>query len=301
MNNLEFEYPYIFLLLFLIICIYKCPATIKKIIFPHTELFERFTSIINREKLLYSLIFALLVSALASPISYDAKISQNRNGRDLVFAIDTSGSMGESGFSTAQKNSSKFTLVKEIITSFINKRYDDNVGVTVFGSFAFASVPLTYDMHAVGFLLQFLDVGIAGENTAIGDGITNALKILQHGHAKHKVIILITDGYQNSGSTSVKDAVMQAKKEHVKIYTIGLGDTKSFDTKLLQKISQETGGIMLQAENEDALERVYEKLNELEPSPIRSQHFLHKHMLFLFPLSFAMLLLLYLLSKRGRI
>ncbi len=300
MNNFEFEYPYIFLLLFLILCIYKCPATIKKIIFPHTELFGHFTSIINREKLLYSLIFALLVTALASPISYDAKLSANRNGRDLVFALDTSGSMGESGYSSEQQDSSKLTVLKNIITAFIHKRYDDNVGVTVFGSFAFSSVPLTYDMHSVAFLLQFLDVGIAGENTAIGDGIANALELLKHGDAKHKVIILITDGYQNSGRTSVKDAVMQAKNLKVKIYTIGLGNQKEFDSKLLKKISHETGGTMFQAANADELTQVYATLNKLEPSPIRSQHFLNRHMFYLFPLTFAMLLLLYLLSKRSR-
>ena len=97
-NNFEFEYPYLFLLLLLIICIYKCPTTIEKILFPHTHLFTKFTSWINKERLLYSIIFTLMVTALASPISYDAKASHERKGRDLIFVLDTSGSMGESGF-----------------------------------------------------------------------------------------------------------------------------------------------------------------------------------------------------------
>ena len=154
-------------------------------------------------------------------------------------------------------------------------------------------------MRSVSFLLQFLDVGIAGDNTAMGDGIANALRLLEKGSAKQKVIILITDGYQNSGTISVKDAVMKAKEQKVKIYTIGLGDKKSFDVKLLKKIADETGAKMFQASNAQELTDVYATLNKLEPSPIRSEHYLNRHMLFVFPLAFAMLLLLYLLSKRS--
>lgn len=299
MNFFEFEYPFTFLLLLLIICIYKCPITIKKIIFPHLHLFSQTTSLINREKLLYSLILALLITALASPISYDSKLSQNRNGRDLVFVLDTSGSMGESRYSKEHQNESKFDILKNIISSFIQKRYDDNVGVTLFGSFAFSSVPLTYDMQAVTFLLQFLEVGIAGENTAIGDGIDAATKLLEHGNAKNKVMLLITDGYQNSGTTSIKDAVEKAKRSHIKIYTLGIGKTKEFDVKLLQKIAKDTDAKMFAATNESELIDVYKELDNLEPSPIRSQNYLNKHLLFFYPLAIAMLLLLYMLTQRG--
>lgn len=299
MNNFEFEYPYFFILLLLLICIYKCPATIKKIIFPHTHLFTKVTYLINIEKLLYSLIFILLIISLASPISYDSKLSQNRKGRDLVFVLDTSGSMGESGYSDKHKDESKFKILQNIISNFIQKRYDDNVGVTVFGSFAFSSVPLTYDMNAVSFLLNFLEVGIAGENTAIGDAISDATKLLKHGSAKNKVMILITDGYQNSGTTSIKDAVNKAKKLHIKIYTIGIGKQKDFDAKLLQKIAKNTDAKMFWADNENKLIDVYNELDSIEPSPIRSQNYLNKHMLYFYPLSFAMMLLFYILSKRN--
>ena len=299
MSHFEFEYPYAFLLLSLILCIYKCPAVIQKIIFPHTHFFGKFTSLLNREKLLYSIIFALLVTALASPISYDAKLSQERNGRDLAFVLDTSGSMGESGYSEDEDDKSKFDILKSLISSFITHRYDDNVAVVAFGSFAFCSVPLTYDMKAVSFLLDFLDVGIAGENTAIGEGLATALDALKKGHAKERVIILVTDGYQNSGSISVKAAVERAKKEHVKIYTIGVGKSGEYDAELLKRIATETGGRMFGAKDADELEAVYNELDRLEPSPIRSQNYLNKHMLFAYPLVLAVLLLLYLLYKRG--
>lgn len=298
MSNFEFEYPYFFILLLLIICIYKCPITVKKIIFPHIHLFKKVISFINREKLLYSLILTLLITSLASPINYDAKLSQDRKGRDLVFVLDTSGSMGESGYSNEYQDKSKFDILKNIISKFVQKRYDDNVGVTLFGSFAFSSVPLTYDMKSVSFLLDFLDVGIAGENTAVGDGIAAATKLLEHGDAKNKIMILITDGYQNSGNISIKDAIEGAKKLHIKIYTIGIGKQNDFDVKLLQRIAQDTDAKMFAAENESELLDVYNTLDSLEPSPIRSQQYLNKHMLFFYPLSLAMLLLLYILSKR---
>lgn len=299
MNFFIFEYPYVFILLVLIVCIYKCPVTIKQIIFPHLHLFNKSTFSLNKNKLLYSLILALLVTSLASPITYSSKLSQDRKGRDLVFVLDTSGSMGESRYSSEHKNESKFNILKNIISSFIQKRYDDNVGVTLFGSFAFSSVPLTYDMNSVKFLMQFLEVGIAGENTAIGDGIAAATTLLAHGDAKNKVMILITDGYQNSGTTSIKDAVAQAKKAGIKIYTLGIGKKRDFDSALLKKIASDTNAKMFTAANEDELIDVYRELDSLEPSPLRSEHYLNKHELYFYPLVPAMLLLLFILSKRS--
>ena len=297
-NNFEFEYPYLFLFLLLIICIYKCPLSIKRLIFPHTHLFRKKTEWFNREKLLYSLILTLLVTALASPISYDAKDAQQRKGRDLVFALDTSGSMDESGYSEENAQASKFSILQHLIAQFVHKRYDDNVGVVVFGSYAFSPVPITYDMDALTYMLDFLEVGIAGNSTAIGDGLKQSLEMLQKANAKNKVIILVTDGYQNSGSTKIKDAVMQAKKSGVKIYTIGIGKESEYDKKLLERIAKDTHGVCFGAQNEKMLKDVYDSLDSLEPSTIRSEHYLNREMLFTYPLAFAILLLLYLLSKR---
>lgn len=298
MHHFEFEYPFTFILLLLIICIFTCPYKLKTLFFPHLHLFSKYKSFVHKEKLLYSLIFALLVTALASPISYDSKLSNHRKGRDLVFALDSSGSMGESGYSSTLSSQSKFTILRDIIREFVSHRFDDNVGVSVFGSFAFASVPLTYDMKAVSFLLDFIEVGIAGENTAIGDGLIQALRLLEHGNAASKAIVLVTDGYQNSGTTSIKKAVNKAKKIHVKIYTIGVGKSSEYDAKLLAKIASDTDAKTFGAANAEALKEVYSELDTLEPSKIRSQNYLNKTMLYFYPLAFAILLLLYLLNKR---
>ena len=296
--HFEFEYLLAFVLLLLIICIYKCPLSIKKLFFPHLQLFTHKTHFLNRQKLFYSLILALLVTALASPISYDNIDTNHRKGRDLVFALDTSGSMDESGYSEEQINQSKFALLLGLLKQFVTNRFDDNVGVVVFGSYAFSPVPITYDMHSLVYMLDFLSVGMAGDSTAIGDGLARSLEMLKKSDAKNKVIILITDGYQNSGTTKIKDAVALAQKMDVKIYTIGLGKENNYDKALLEKIAKDTHAKSFVAQNNEALKNVYKELDSLEPSKIRSEHYLNKQLLFTYPLAGAMLLLMYLLTRR---
>ncbi len=296
--HFEFEYPFAFFLLLLIICIYRCPATIKQVIFPHISLFSLKTSWFNKERLLYSLIFTLLVTALASPITYDSKSSQQRKGRDLILVLDCSGSMGESGYDKKSDQKSKFDVLKELITQFIKDRYDDNVGVSVFGSYAFSSVPLTYDMNAVAYLISFLDVGIAGDNTAIGEGIANATRLLSMGQAKEKVMLLITDGYHNSGAISPKDALSQAVQKNIKIYTIGIGKKGDYDEALLKLIAKNSNAKMFEASDASSLKDVYSEIDSLEPSKIRSQSYINKQLLALYPLLLAAVLLTSLLLKR---
>ncbi len=297
MSNFEFTYPFAFILLLLIICIYKCPFSPKKIIFPHLNLFLTSTSLLHKEKLFYSLILALLITSLANPIIYDQKSSNKKKGRDLIFALDTSGSMGDSNFDKENSDKTKLELLKDIIKKFISQRYDDNIGVTIFGSYAFSAIPLTYDMKSITFLLDFFDVGIAGDSTAIGEGIDNALKILDKGEAKKKVIILITDGFSNSGAISVKDAVKSAKEKNVRIYTIGIGKKISYDEQLLKRIAKDSNAKAFDAQNSEMLESVYKEIDSLEPSAIRSQHYLNKHSLFMYPLLLATALLLFMLIQ----
>ena len=301
MSYFEFEHPFALLLLTLIICIYRCPVSIKQLTFPHTNLFRVSTNFINKERFFYSIILALLITALAFPISYEQKSSTTRKGRDLVFVLDTSGSMSESGFEAQNPQKKKFELIKELLKEFISQRYDDNVGITIFGSYAYSAVPLTYDMKSIEFLLDFFDVGIAGDSTAIGDGIANGIKLLEKGDAKKKVLILITDGIQNSGAISPKEATKKAQKMGIKIYTIGIGKKTDFDEKLLKLISQNTDGKMFKAKNAKILKSIYDELNLLESSKIHSSYYLNKLQLFIYPLSLAgFLMLLLILKSKGK-
>ncbi len=245
-------------------------------------------------------IYILMVLALAYPFVYTEIDTQQRKGRDLILSLDASGSMGESGFDEKDRYRSKYSTLINLSKAFLLHRADDNIGAVVFGTFAYTASPLTYDLKALSSLLDMTAVDIAGESTAIGDAIMQSLHTLTYGDAKQKAIILVTDGYHNAGKTSPKEAVAAAKKAHAKIYTIGLGNPRSHDAALLQTIAKETGGAYFTALNAEDLEEIYTQLDKLEPSPIRSEQYLGEHLLFLYPLSAAFLLLLLWVLKENR-
>jgi len=273
-------------------CFWKCRAGVIRFYFPKTERVGTTVSILQKEPFIFAFIYTLFTVSLASPIFYDRISASERNGRDLVLALDSSGSMAESGFDTEKKNLRKYDVLLNIVEAFIDKRFDDNIGLVIFGSFSFTAAPVTYDLVALKEILHLSDVAIAGESTAIGEGIYQSLRTLKFGKAKKKAIILITDGYQNAGSVSIKDAVEMAKREGVKIYTIGIGKKGMFDEKLLKKISAETGGQTFSAVNSDDLKSVFSKIDSLEPSPIRSHMLVNKKMLYIYPLILGMILLI---------
>ncbi len=205
--------------------------------------------------------------------------------------------MRESGFDKKKRDKSKFELSLEIMSDFIDKRVSDNIGVVVFGTFAYSATPVTYDHESLKELLSMLEVEIAGKNTAIGDAIEQSLVTLDFAEAENKIIILITDGINNSGKISVKDAVSKATQKGVKIYTIGLGSSKDFDKNLLEKISSQTGGKSFSASTAKELKEVYEEIDSINPSKIRSEQYLNKKVLFIYPLALATLLFFGLIAR----
>jgi len=237
-------------------------------------------------------IFTLMVFALSRPFVYDSRDTQHKKGRDLILTLDASGSMAQSGFNAKERMKNKFDSTIAIAQDFIQKRYDDNMGVVIFGTFAYTASPLTYDLEALSYLLRMTNVGIAGESTAIGDAIMQSIHTLSYGKAKNKAIILLTDGYHNAGANSPKKAVQEAKRLRIKIYTIGLGNKTDYDASLLETISKETGAKSYTASSAKALQEIYAQIDTLEPSPIRSENYLNKQLLIHFPLGLVSILLL---------
>jgi len=237
------------------------------------------------------LLFALMVFALAKPFIYDVHYSHQRKGRDLILTLDASGSMAQSGFNTKDKFQNKFQSNIQLALDFIKKRHDDNMGIVIFGTFAYSASPLTYDLSSLSYLLKMLNVGIAGENTAIGDALMQSIRTLSYGKAKNKVIVLLTDGYHNAGQSSPKEAVHKAKAQHIKIYTIGIGKKSDYDNVLLETIAKETGGKSYAATSAKALHAIYKQINTLEPSNIRSENYLNQKLLIFVPLSIVFILL----------
>ena len=284
---------YFLLLLLLLPCFIWCKQYTKPYYFPKLSWISRQSPFTSWEPWIKIVIFTLMVIALAKPFVYDAGSNQHKKGRDLVLALDASGSMAQSGYDANNRMKNKFETNLELAKDFIKKRHDDNMGVVIFGTFAYTASPLTYDLASLTHLLAMTNVGIAGESTAIGDAMMQGIRTLSFGEAKNKAIILLTDGYHNAGQISPKEAVQKAKEQGIKIYTIGIGKKSDYDGSLLQTIAKESGAKSYSATSAEALESIYKEINQLEPSAIRSENYLNQRLLILVPLGMAAFLLLF--------
>lgn len=305
MNYYSFEYPYFILLLLPILwCLYKCREYSVQKYFVHLHLMSTKKRYLKIESFLKVLIFVLLLIALSSPIAVDKTNPNNRFGKDIVLAIDASGSMNASGFlqdkeafEQAFKDTlhvSRFDLTKYIAKEFIQKRENDNVGVVLYGDFAFIASPITYEKNVVAQLLEYLTQGMAGQNTAIGEAIEMSVRAFEYSQAKNKVIILLSDGEHNSGRISPKDAAKLAIEKGIKIYTVAIGEA---DSALMEKIAQESGGKYYSAKSATELKGVYDEIDALESSKIKSSQYKVKNYLYQSIVLIAVALLLFLMFR----
>lgn len=278
--------------------------------FVHLHFLSAKRSFLKLEWIIKIIIFILLCTALASPIVIDKFDPLNRHGKDIVLAIDASGSMNSSGFvkegesfgddSDDSKRLSRFEITKIIATDFIHKRVSDNVGVVLYGDFAFIASPITYEKAIVADMLSYLSQGMAGQNTAIGEAIAMSVRSFKHSIAKTKVIILLTDGEHNSGDISPKDAITLAKNQNIKIYTIGLGNKGESDEALLTKIALESGGHFYRATSASELQKIYNQIDMLESSKIKSREYMLKDYYYGIFLLLALGFLLFLLFREAK-
>jgi Ca-activated chloride channel family protein len=219
---------------------------------------------------------ALLVTGLARPQWGHSSTNVQASGVDIVAALDLSGSMKTPDYLVNGQQVSRFDMAKSVLTKFVEERPNDRIGLVVFAAEAFTASPMTLDHD---FLLQNIDrmqIGtINSDATAIGDGITTALSRLRSLKSKSKVIVLMTDGGNNSGKIGPLMATEAAKALGVKIYTIGLGNRDIVqsmglpagylpDDATLQKIAQMTGGVFYSADNSEKLQAIYNNIDTLE-------------------------------------
>jgi Ca-activated chloride channel family protein len=289
-------YPIALLLLPLVTCFIYCKNRPKQIYFSKLDWLPKSFIKFDKDRWIVIIIFILLVLTLATPYLYESHENHHKKGRDLVLAIDTSGSMAQSGFDSSDTFRSKYDVAIALSQDFIKHRFDDNMGVVIFGSYAYIASPLTYDLDGLSEMLVLMSsVGIAGDSTAIGEALFQGVEALKSSPTKNRVIVLLSDGVHNAGAISPKDAVAQAKKHKIKIYTIGIGN--SYDKEMLSLIAKESGGKTFGAKSAKDLEAVYEKIDALEPSPLRSEGGLSEEKLHNYPLILAMLLLGYLVFR----
>ena len=255
--------------------------------------------------LLLCLVWFLLVTALARPQWVGEPVRVKNSGRDILLVTDISQSMLENDFSYRGRRLNRLNAVKTVVSDFIEKRPDDRIGLILFGSRAYLQAPITYDKKSVIDILRQTDAGMAGNSTAIGDALGLALKTLRKAdRPDEKIIILLTDGENNDGALSLAQAIDLAKKENIKVYTIGVGSSDNFmasfmglnlagsglDEKSLRELAEETEGRYFRATDLNSLAEVYEAINRLEPTENDSRFVRESREYYYIPLLAAVLL-----------
>ena len=248
----------------------------------------------------------LLVVAAARPQWIGDAVQMPRSGRDLLLAVDASGSMETPDMRIGGQSVSRYGAVKAIAGDFIQRRSGDRIGLVVFGSQAYLLTPLTFDRDTVLKQLNESVVGLPGRETAIGDAVGLAVKRLRERPQNQRVLILLTDGVNDAGELDPTKAIDLAVAEHVKIYTIGIGaeamrvndgffgsrvvnPSADLDAKLLTDMAEKTGGHFFRARDTGELAQIYRDIDTLEPGADKEQQFRPVDDLFYWPLSMALL------------
>lgn len=271
----------------------------------------------GRLKLLFAwLAWVLLVVAAARPQWLGEPIQLPVAGRDLMLAVDVSGSMEQQDYRLEGRTASRLDVVKSVAGRFIEERTGDRLGLILFGTRAYLQTPLTFDRQTVRTMLDEAVIGLAGRQTAVGDAIALAVKRLRLHPKDNRVLILLTDGATTAGSLAPLDAAQIAAQFGVRVYTIGIGagdigvsslfgmlvqQGQDLDPETLRTIAEMTGGRYFEATDAQQLEQVYAELNRLEPSIRDSRSLRPVRSLFIWPAGAALLIsiLLALPALRG--
>ena len=262
----------------------------------------------NYFKYLLAVIWALLIVSGTGLQWVGKPINLPQSGRDLMMAIDLSGSMAIEDMKKPDGTAeSRFDLVIRVANEFLDTRKGDRVGLVLFGTKAYLQTPLTFDIPTVKKMLDDASIALPGSQTAIGDGIGLAVEKLQaYPSQQSKALVLLTDGENNSGSLQLLQAAKIAKQNGIKIYTIGLGGgqmvmettfgkrlvntSEDLDTDVLKKIATMTGGKFFRAQNSSDLQKVYEAIDKMEP--VESDKTVVRPLTYLYPWTMGVALLL---------
>ncbi|WP_456445502.1 vWA domain-containing protein [Thiolapillus sp.] len=316
---LEFAWPWLFLLLPLPLLVRLLPPVSRPqaaLKVPFLEDFQQLQSRLRRRAgssraalWLAALAWLLLVTGAARPQWQGEPVPLPMEGRDLMLAVDLSGSMAEEDFVIGRQRVDRLTATKIVAGNFIEKRKGDRLGLILFGEQAYLQAPLTYDLKTVKTLLEEAFINMAGQKTAIGDAIGLAIKRLRNKKGE-KVLILMSDGENTAGQMDPLKAAELAAEEGLKIYTIGIGadpeadffgmvsSRSALDEKTLTRIAQITGGRYFRARDTAELVAIYDAIDAMEPVENEKRFFRPVDELFYWPAGTALLLSLGLLLGR---
>ena len=255
--------------------------------------------------LLAALAWVLLVTAAARPQMPGEAVQLPVSGRDLLLAVDISGSMETEDMVLGRQVATRLAAVKYVAGNFIERRQGDRLGLILFGDQAYLQTPLTFDRQTTNIQLDEAAIGLAGKRTAIGDAIGLAVKRLRDQPQENRVLILLTDGENTAGTVDPQKAADIAASEGVRIYTIGVGADErivsgffgkrrvansELDEPALIAIAEKTGGRYFRARDIAALEGIYQLLDELEPVSEDEEVFRPVIELYSWPMAAALLI-----------
>lgn len=231
------------------------------------------------------LLWLALLTATARPVWIGEPVELPDSGRDLMLAVDISGSMRIEDMQVGNQLARRLDAVKAVGAEFIQRRSGDRLGLILFGSKAYVQSPLSFDTTTVERFLREAQIGFAGQETAIGDAIGLAVKRLKERPADSRVLVLLTDGQDTASSVQPLEAARLAANLGIRIYTIGIGadelslpglfgssfgsrqinPSRDLDEQGLQEIAELTGGTYFRARNPQELASIYRLVDELEP------------------------------------
>lgn len=244
------------------------------------------------------LIWALLVLSLARPERLGDPVTIETAARDVVLALDISGSMDQRDFKGPDgENQQRLAAVKDVLRQFITDRDGDRMALIVFGTRAFVQAPFTEDLQSLSGFLDQTEVGMAGPNTALGDAIGLAIRTFDASEVDQRLMILLSDGADTSSQVTPVNAATIAASKGVSIYTIGVGDPKAsgedrVDLQALQDIASRTGGAFFFADDEAGLAQVYEQIDTQNPRSVETTSYRPAQNLGHVPLALALVLML---------
>lgn len=263
--------------------------------------------------------FALLIVSLARPRWVTGTSDIQSSGIDIMLTLDVSSSMEALDFTLEGKQANRLEVVKHVVEKFVKQRTDDRIGMVAFAGRPYMAAPLTDDEEWIATRLKEVRIGQVEDGTAIGSAIASSVDHLRHSEAKSRIVILLTDGVNTSGSVNPLTATEAAKAMGIKIYTIGAGTNGEapypvrgffgqtqlqkvkveIDEKLLGEVAEATGGKYFRATDTDSLEKIYTVINELETTTRKVKKYENYEELFWYFLGPGLLcfLLEYLLSE----
>ncbi|MGF1758881.1 VWA domain-containing protein [Photobacterium sagamiensis] len=268
-------------------------------------------------KIIMVISWICLIGALARPVWYGDPIEIQPDHRDMLLAVDLSGSMAIKDMVTTDGNSiDRLTAVKEVLSDFIENRKGDRLGLVLFANHAYLQTPLTFDRNTVQQQLGRTVLGLIGQSTAIGEGLGIATKTFIDSEAPQRVIILLSDGANTAGVIEPLEAAKLAAKSGVTIYTVGVGaeemlqrsffstrkvnPSQDLDERALTKIADMTGGQYFRARNPQELKNIYQLIDQMEPINTAQQTWRPRDELFRYPLTIVLVLSVVIAMMRRR-